>query len=45
VLVGGVAVALLVRSWSSGRRRGEREEPLDPVLERRVDDELARFDG
>jgi len=40
-----VVVALLVRGWS--RRRGEpsADEPLDPGLERRVDEELARFDG
>jgi cytochrome c-type biogenesis protein CcmH len=43
---GAVAVAFLVRSWS---RRRAREtvpyEPLDPRLERLVDEELARFDG
>jgi len=47
LLAGAVAVALLVRAWSrrdppSGRAPSER---LDPELERRVDDELARFDG
>jgi cytochrome c-type biogenesis protein CcmH len=46
-LVGGaVAVALLVRTWSR-RRAAEVDEtaPLDPELERLVDEELARFDG
>jgi cytochrome c-type biogenesis protein CcmH/NrfF len=46
-LVGGaVAVAFLVRRWSR-RRDAEPAEtaPLDPKLERLVDEELARFDG
>ena len=43
--VGAVALALLVRSWSSRRERETvSEEPLDPQLERLVDEELARFD-
>jgi cytochrome c-type biogenesis protein CcmH len=44
-LAGLVVVIVLVRGWS--RRRGETvaEAPLDPGLERRVDEELARFDG
>lgn len=46
LLAGGVALVLLVRSWSSRRVLDERTEaPLDPALERRIDDELARFDG
>jgi cytochrome c-type biogenesis protein CcmH len=47
-LVGGaIAVAVLVRTWSSRSRQPERvsEEQLDPELERLVDDELARFDA
>jgi cytochrome c-type biogenesis protein CcmH len=41
---GALVVALLVRSWS--RRRGPPPAaPLDPSLERRVDEELARFDA
>jgi cytochrome c-type biogenesis protein CcmH len=44
---GAIALALLVRSWS--RRRpappAESEQPLDPELERRVDEELARLEG
>jgi cytochrome c-type biogenesis protein CcmH len=43
VLAAAVGVALLVRGWS--RRRPADEPPLDPELERRVDDELARFEG
>jgi cytochrome c-type biogenesis protein CcmH len=44
--VGAVAVGILVRSWT--RRRtpaASDEEPLDPALERRVDEELAQFDA
>ena len=47
LLVGAVAAGVLIRTWS--RREppsgGEPYERLDPELERRVDDELARFDG
>ena len=42
---GAVVVALLVLAWS--RRRPsphEPDPPLDPELERRVDEELARFE-
>jgi cytochrome c-type biogenesis protein CcmH len=43
---GAIAAALLVRSWSRGRAsEDEVEAPLDPELERRVDEELARFEG
>ena len=42
---GAVALALLVRSWSRRRpRETVPDEPLDPQLERLVDEELARFD-
>jgi cytochrome c-type biogenesis protein CcmH len=41
---GVVTVALLVRSWSRRRPLAPPAEPLDPALERRVDEELARFD-
>ena len=46
-LVGGaVGVALLVRAWSRRASPADASaEPLDPELERLVDDELARFDG
>ena len=40
---GALVVAILVWSWS--RRRAPPAEPLDPALERRVDEELARFEG
>ena len=44
--LGAVVVGLLAWHWS--RRRAdeppESGEPLDPVLERRLDDELARFE-
>jgi cytochrome c-type biogenesis protein CcmH len=41
---GAIAVWALVRTWSRARPApaGER---LDPELERRVDEELARFDS
>ena len=43
---GAVAVALLVRSWSSRRSpKTDEDEPLGPQVERLVDEELARFDG
>jgi cytochrome c-type biogenesis protein CcmH len=44
--VGVPLVALLTWRWSRGRgaERGGREPPLDPDLERRLDDELARFE-
>jgi cytochrome c-type biogenesis protein CcmH/NrfF len=43
---GAIAVALLVRRWSARRtpEPGDEEAPLDPQLERLVDEELARFD-
>lgn len=50
IAAGAVAVAL--RRWSRLRPEGEGgmqsengRPPLDPELERRLDDELARFDG
>jgi cytochrome c-type biogenesis protein CcmH len=42
--LGAVIVALLVRSWSR-RRAPPPDQPLDPALEHRVDEELARFEG
>ncbi len=47
-LAGVVVVAVLVRGWSRRRAPGDEtasDEPLDAGLERRVDEELARFDG
>ena len=46
LLVGAVVVGVLVRSWSRRRTSAAPdEEQLDPALERRVDEELARFDA
>jgi cytochrome c-type biogenesis protein CcmH len=45
VVAGAVVVGLLVRGWSRGRRSPPEESALDPELERRVDEELARFEG
>ena len=45
--IGVVVVAALAWHWSRGRRGDEpadADEPLDPALERRLDDELARFE-
>jgi cytochrome c-type biogenesis protein CcmH len=42
---GAIAAAVLVRSWSRGRPATPAEPPLDPELERRVDEELARYEG
>jgi cytochrome c-type biogenesis protein CcmH len=42
---GAVVVAVLVRGWSRRRAPPGAGAPLDPALERRLDDELARFDG
>jgi cytochrome c-type biogenesis protein CcmH len=48
LLIGGaVAVAVAVWKWRSGPGRAPAPpvEPLEPELERRVDEELARFDA
>jgi hypothetical protein len=51
IAAGAVAVAVLAWRWSRtkddgpGAGGGEAVDPaLDPVLERRLDDELARFE-
>ena len=41
---GAIVVAVLVRAWSRGRTPASEEPPLEPELERRVDEELARFE-
>ena len=41
--VGVVVVGVLAWRWS--RRESAEPEPLDPALERRLDDELARFES
>jgi hypothetical protein len=45
LVAGAVAVALVIRAWSRRRPPPGPHEPLDPELERRVDEELARFEG
>ena len=45
LLAGVLAIVLLVRRWSRRRGPPDPEHPLDPDLERRVDEELARFEG
>ena len=52
ILVAAVAVGLAAWRWSRGRDQEATLDPslngrgdLDPALERRVDEELARFDG
>ena len=46
--VGAAALGWLVWRWSRGRGRSPAPAggpPIDPELERRLDDELSRFDG
>jgi cytochrome c-type biogenesis protein CcmH len=49
--IGGVALALLARRWRRARApaavdpSANGRAPLDPELERRLDEELARFDA
>lgn len=43
--VGAIVLGLLVRGWSRRRSPPTPAEPLDSELERRLDRELARFDG
>jgi cytochrome c-type biogenesis protein CcmH len=45
LLVGAVALAVLVRSWTRRRDADVPLAALDPELDRLVDEELARFDG
>ena len=47
ILVGAAALALAAWQWSRTRGAAPAPEsaPLDPELERRLDDELARFDA
>ncbi len=44
LVAGAIAIGLLVRVWSRRRAPPAPESPLDPELERRVDEELARFE-
>jgi cytochrome c-type biogenesis protein CcmH len=45
LLAGVLVVAFLVRSWSRTRAGPADDVELDPELEHRVDEELARFEG
>jgi cytochrome c-type biogenesis protein CcmH len=45
VAVGLAVVTLLARSWARGRAPDPSAPPLEPELDRRVDEELARFEG
>ena len=46
IIAGALAIAAGVWRWSRGRDRDADERaPLDPALESRVDEALARFDG
>ena len=45
LVAGLITVGLLVRAWSRTRAPPDPGTPLDPELERRVDEELARFEG
>jgi cytochrome c-type biogenesis protein CcmH len=45
VLAGAIAVVLLVRSWSGRSPPSPPAPPVDPELDRRVDEELARFES
>jgi len=45
LVAGALTVGLLVYGWSRRRAPPEAEPPLDPELERRVDEELARFES
>jgi cytochrome c-type biogenesis protein CcmH len=47
LVLAGAVVTVLARRWlaSRGDEQDEPPPPLDPALERRLDDELARFDG
>jgi cytochrome c-type biogenesis protein CcmH len=43
IVAAAIVIAALVRSWSR-RRAPPAAQPLDPALERRVDEELAGFE-
>jgi cytochrome c-type biogenesis protein CcmH len=48
VLLGGIFLGALAWTWSRGREPAggpEDDRALDPELERRVDEELARYEG
>lgn len=41
---GAIAIPIIVRSWARRRDATEPEAPIEPELDRRVDEALARFD-
>jgi cytochrome c-type biogenesis protein CcmH len=41
---GAILLAVLAWRWTRGREPGETTAGLSPAVERRVDEELARFD-
>jgi cytochrome c-type biogenesis protein CcmH len=45
VLVAAIAVGFLILTWSRRRAPPDPERPLEPELEQRLDDELARFES
>lgn len=45
LVAGVITVGLLVRAWSRKRAPPDSGAPLDPEIERRVDEELARFEA
>jgi cytochrome c-type biogenesis protein CcmH len=45
IVVAAVAVGLGARRWARSREPALAGPPLDPALERRLDDELRRFEG
>ena len=45
ILVAAVVVGIGARRWARAREPATAGPPLDPALERRLDDELRRFEG
>lgn len=45
LVAGAIAVGLAIRAWSRRRESPTAGQPLDPDFERRVDEELARFES
>ena len=45
ILVAAVVVGIGARRWARAREPAPVGPPLDPALERRLDDELRRFEG
>jgi cytochrome c-type biogenesis protein CcmH len=45
ILVAAVVVGIGARRWARAREPAPAGPPIDPALERRLDDELRRFEG